>query len=71
MAYGQDDVIVAEMFLDEEVPDGRERIDADIQAINKTLPLVRNIGRVVVRDTEFPKTTTKKIKRNYGGNDNA
>jgi len=71
VAYGQDDVIVAEVFLDEEMPEGREKMDADIQAINKTLPLVRNIGRVIVRDTEFPKTTTKKIKRNYGGNDNA
>jgi len=25
--------------------------------------LYKNIGRIIIRDTEFPKTTTKKIKR--------
>lgn len=67
VAYGKDDVIVAEVFLDEEVADARDRIHMDIQAINQKLPVVKNIGKVVIRDTEFPKTTTKKIKRNYGG----
>ena len=67
VAYGKDDVIVAEVFLDEEVADAKERIHMDIQAINQRLPIVKNIGKVVIRDTEFPKTTTKKIKRNYGG----
>ena len=67
VAYGQDDVIVAEIFLDDEVIDAKDRIDEDIKAINQKLPLVRNIGKIVIRDTEFPKTTTKKIKRNYGG----
>lgn len=67
VAYGQDDVIVAEVFLDEDVPNAKKRIHDDIKAVNQRLPLVRNIGKVVIRDTEFPKTTTKKIKRNYGG----
>lgn len=67
VAYGENDVIVAEVFLDEEVSDAEERIHTDIQAINQKLPFVKNIGKVVVRDTEFPKTTTKKIKRSYGG----
>lgn len=67
VAYGKDDVIVAEVFLDEEVADAKERIHADIKVINQRLPIVKNIGRVVIRDAEFPKTTTKKIKRNYGG----
>ena len=67
VAYGEDDVIVAEVYLDEEVTDARERIHSDIQAINQMLPYVKNIGKVIIRDTEFPKTTTKKIKRNYGG----
>lgn len=30
---------------------------------NKTLPPYMQIQRVVIRETEFPKTTTKKIKR--------
>ena len=71
IAYGEDNVIVAEVFLDEETPDARDMIDADIQKINHNLPQVRNIGKVVIRDTEFPKTTTRKIKRNYGGKNNA
>lgn len=67
VAYGKDDVIVAEVFLDEEIADARTRIQDDIKAINRNLPLVRNIGKIVIRDIEFPKTTTKKIKRSYGG----
>ena len=63
IAYGKDNVIVAEVYLDEDVPDAKDRIDADIQAVNKNLPLVRNIGKVIVRDTEFEKTTTRKVKR--------
>lgn len=71
IAYGKDNVIVAEVYLDEDVPDAKNRIDADIQAVNQRLPQNRNIGKVAIRDKEFPKTTTKKIKRNYGGQDNA
>ena len=65
IAYGEDNRIVAEVYLDEEVADAKERIHGDIQSINQQLPLTRNIGQVLIRETEFPKTTTKKIKRNY------
>ncbi len=71
VVYGKKDAIVAEVFLDEDVSNAKQRIHGDIQAINKSLPLVKNIGNVVVRDTEFPKTTTKKIKRNHGGENHA
>ncbi len=67
ICYGEDDLIVAEMFLDEEVADAKDRINADIQELNNKLPQIKNIGKIVLRETEFPKTTTKKIKRNYGG----
>lgn len=67
VTYGKDDVIVAEVFLDEKVADAKGRIHMDIQALNQKLPLVKNIGKIVIRDTEFQKTTTKKIKRDYGG----
>ena len=67
IVYGKDNMIIAEVYLDEEVVDAKERIHADIQLMNQQLPLTRNIGQIVIRDTEFPKTTTKKIKRNYGG----
>lgn len=71
VAYGENNMIVAEVYLDEDAADAKERIEADIRAVNRTMPLNRNIGRVVIRNTEFPKTTTRKIKRNYGGNNNA
>jgi long-chain acyl-CoA synthetase len=71
ICYGKDNVIVAEVYLDEEMADAREKINHDIQKVNQGLPQIRNIGRVVIRETEFPKTTTKKIKRNLGGQKNA
>lgn len=67
IVYGKDNMIIAEVYLDEDVTDAKERIHADIQSMNQRLPFTRNIGQVVIRDSEFPKTTTKKIKRNYGG----
>lgn len=67
IAYGKDDMIVAEVFLDDETADSQVRIYDDIKYINQKLPLAQNIGKIVIRETEFPKTTTKKIKRNYGG----
>jgi long-chain acyl-CoA synthetase len=64
--YAEGDIIVAEVFLDtENEPDNALRLDSDIVAINRTLPPYKNIGKTVIRDTEFPKTTTKKIKRRY------
>ena len=71
ICYGKDNVIVAEVYLNEEITDAKERINDDIQIVNQRLPQIRNIGKVVVRDTEFPKTTTKKIKRNLGGQQHA
>lgn len=67
IVYGKDNVIVAEVYLDENVAGVKARINADIQILNQRLPQMRNIGKVIIRDIEFPKTTTKKIKRNYGG----
>lgn len=63
VAYGKNGVIVAEVYLDEEKTDGKERIHEDIRALNRQLPKIKTIGTIVIRDTEFPKTSTKKIKR--------
>lgn len=67
IVYGKDNTIVAEVFLDKDVNDAKNRINYDIQVVNQRLPQIKNIGKIIIRDTEFPKTTTKKIKRNYGG----
>lgn len=64
VVYADNDMIVAEVFLDtENEPDCAALLDKDIVKLNKTLPAYKNIGKTVIRDTEFPKTTTKKIKR--------
>lgn len=65
IAYGENDRIVAEIYPDPEVSDSRERIQEDIKRINGQLPQHKNIGQVKFRNSEFPKTTTKKIKRNF------
>lgn len=67
IVHGKKNIIIAEVYLDEDVSDARDRIKADIQVLNQRLPQSKNIGQIIVRDAEFPKTTTKKIKRDYGG----
>ncbi|MBQ7096692.1 MAG: AMP-binding protein [Clostridia bacterium] len=61
VVYGEDDVICAEVYT--ETPNEKDRIKKDIQALNDNLPPMKQIKRVLFRDTEFEKTTTKKIKR--------
>jgi long-chain acyl-CoA synthetase len=66
VVYAEGNTIAAEVFLDtENEPDCAARLSKDISAFNGTVPLFKNIGKTVVRDSEFPKTTTKKIKRQY------
>jgi long-chain acyl-CoA synthetase len=55
---GEDDRIVAEVYSKE----GRT-VDADVEELNRRLPPYKRIAEVRYRDTEFPKTTTQKIKR--------
>jgi len=65
-------VVVAEIFPDyDRARDAgldrlQEHFGQAIAAFNKTVPSYKHIQRVILRDTEFPKTTTKKIKRNVG-----
>ena len=61
VVYEDEKLICAEIYT--ETPEEKERIKTDVQALNKTLPSYKQIQKVVFRDTEFEKTTTKKIKR--------
>ena len=66
LVYEEDKKIVAEFFLNEEdYPDARKLINDEVNEFNRKMPLFKNIGKVKVRDTEFPKTTTLKIARKY------
>ncbi len=57
--------IQAEVFLDKETEvEAEQKIKEDINLLNKFLPNYKKIARTVVREQEFEKTTTRKIKRN-------
>lgn len=65
----KDGNIEAEIFPDFEyiqklnIENIEEYMQGIIDSYNKTEPLYKNIAKIKIRDTEFPKTTTKKIKR--------
>ena len=61
VVYEDEKLICAEIYT--ETPENKEQIKADVFALNKTLPSYKQVQKVVFRDTEFEKTTTKKIKR--------
>jgi long-chain acyl-CoA synthetase len=43
----------------------RKLIDNEVHKVNKSLVLYKYIRYFSIRDVEFEKTTTKKIKRQY------
>ena len=65
----EDNKLVVEIYPDEEFRDTQSDIQAyfneQIDKLNDTLPPYKAIAKVIIRDTEFVKTTTKKIKRTY------
>lgn len=65
----EDNKLVAEIYPDKEFRASQSDIqayfDEQIENLNDTLPPYKAIAKVTVRDTEFVKTTTKKIKRIY------
>lgn len=66
LCYDENEKIIAEFFLNEEdYPDARERIKKDVDEFNRSMPAFKNINKIVIRDDEFPKTTTMKIVRKY------
>ena len=51
-------------FSADKTPDQiREAVKSAVDATNKSLPTFKHIAAFDIRDTEFEKTTTKKIKR--------
>ncbi|MEI6580166.1 MAG: hypothetical protein WCN92_12015, partial [Eubacteriales bacterium] len=65
LVYEEGKRIVAEFFLNEdEFPDARQKLKDNIHIFNSTMPIYKHIGVIKVRDVEFPKTTSLKIKRN-------
>jgi len=68
-AKGHSDVVAAEIFPDYEeasslgIDNLQAYFEKSVEDYNKLNPAYKRIRRVILRDTEFEKTTTKKIKR--------
>ncbi|MGN1115805.1 MAG: AMP-binding protein [Candidatus Ornithomonoglobus sp.] len=67
VVFEKDHVITAEIYPnpDYEFTDIEAEIQAEIDKVNETLPLPKQIHGFILRDTEFEKTASKKIKRDY------
>lgn len=65
VVYDEDGAITAEFFLDSDYPDAKDNLKKDVRAVNAQLPTYKQVTKTKLRDTEFPKTTTLKIKRRY------
>lgn len=64
MVYQGDNKIIAEIYPDSTIAGVQEIIKQSINDLNVTLPKHKRIGEIKFRETEFEKTSTKKIKRN-------
>ncbi|HZK28678.1 MAG TPA: class I adenylate-forming enzyme family protein, partial [Clostridia bacterium] len=60
---GNEKSLMAEVFLAKEYPLQEEELLKKIQTVLADKPLYKRINQLVIRDVEFPKTTSKKIKR--------
>ena len=69
MVRDSEGVIEAEIFPDYEyaakkkIKDMQKELQEIIDAYNKTVPLYKRIFQLKIREKEFEKNTTKKIKR--------
>lgn len=69
MVYSEEETLTLELFLGKELYKGRseEKITAEIKdkvkKVNKELPSSKQIKRIRIRNEEFEKTTSRKIKR--------
>ncbi len=63
VVYQENNRIVAEIYPDTGTPDAQEKIRCAVEELNARLPKYKRIDEVRFRETEFEKTTMKKIKR--------
>lgn len=66
---GAEIALCAEVFLNEDklkelnIQDKEQKLKKDISKECEVLPIYKRIRKIVIRDKEFEKTTTNKIKR--------
>ena len=65
VVYAESEVITAEIYPDPErsSDDIQKQLQDILDACNRNLPVYKRIQKLKVRQEEFPKTTTQKIKR--------
>lgn len=73
IVFEREKKIVAEIHPDmeyaraENIADVGAALHEAVAKLNRTLPKFKQIGGILIRETEFEKTTTKKIKRDWIG----
>lgn len=69
IVYQNNNSICAEIFPNYEIDDAERIIRDGIKALNRKLPLYKNISNIYLTNAEFQKTPTQKIKRiNHNSN---
>ncbi len=63
LVYDKDNVIIAEIYPEEEYMGNEEYFNNLMTKVNEGRPIYKQVGRVVLRDKEFIKNTSKKIVR--------
>lgn len=67
--HGEETKLCAEVFLNDEkvkelgITDTTSTLKADVTKVCAPLPSYKNVSKIIIRQTEFAKTTTNKIKR--------
>lgn len=70
LVYGENNLITAEIYPNEEykdeqgITDCKEALQQIIDQVNQKVPSYKHIHTLKIRNTAFEKTTSKKIKRN-------
>lgn len=66
---GNEESINALVYIDKDycningIINHKEKLDKDIRIVNRELPAYKRVSNIIIKNTEFCKTTTKKIKR--------
>lgn len=64
VVFQRGEQIAAEVYLGDGGADLYAlRLKNDLEIMNKQLPIYKNINHIFIRDKEFEKTSTKKIRR--------
>ena len=63
IVFDHNGMITAEVYVDPDIFPDRDAVWKAVMKLNRTLPSYQQIGEVLLRDHEFEKTVTQKIKR--------